>query len=279
MHPVSLTRRLSSVLAAGLIALAGMNVPAADSREHNLVVLGDSVVADPSLPDYLSSKVGRAFPQIPGSSFEHCPTSPGNFGARAAAKLGLRVADFSCTGATSFSPGQPVSAQVDRAVASGALSPATSRVILSTGFNDTYSNSPLSDGELRARFVASTAPLIQRVRQAAPHARIQIVGYPTITDQGHVCLFHLLPGSSDRTPLAPVARWEWVSQDMQRDLAHATGTEFVDLKPSTVGRGMCGPDGQRHWAGLVDVTAGQANLPFHMTAEGHEHVANVIAAS
>ena len=66
---------------------------------------------------------------------------------------------------------------------------------------------------------------------------------------------------------------------MQVDLAHATGVEFVDLKPATRGRGMCADSDKRLWAGLVDFTAGPGNLPLHVNARGHEYVANILSRS
>ena len=42
---------------------------------------------------------------------------------------------------------------------------------------------------------------------------------------------------------------------------------------------MCAPDHMRMWAGLVDFYGGPGNLPIHVNARGHQHVAGVIAAS
>ena len=73
--------------------------------------------------------------------------------------------------------------------------------------------------------------------------------------------------------------YEVKAQWMQVDLAAATGTQFVDLKPSTVANGMCARDESRMWAGLIDFGGGTGNLPIHVNARGHEHIANVLAAS
>ena len=66
---------------------------------------------------------------------------------------------------------------------------------------------------------------------------------------------------------------------MQVDLAARTGVQFLDMKPSTRNNGMCADVNQRMWAGLVDFSAGDGNLPIHMNQRGHEHTANVIARS
>lgn len=290
LNPSLAPRRLLVALAS-MLMLVGLVVaaPSADAQQRNFVIFGDSIIADTPTPQYLVNRIGAASSasslsslgssESSGSSFQQCPTSANNFGVRAAHKLGLPAWDFSCAGTTSISPGPQFSTQVDRAVSSGALSPATSRVIVSTGFNDTYNNDGQSDQQVRARFVDGMRPQIQRIRNAAPNARIQIVGYATILDNDHACLFHLGANIRDRTYLPQVGRWERLAQDMQRDLANATGTEFVDMKSPTRDRGMCGPDHLRSWAGLLDFHAGAGNMPIHMTDRGHELVANVIARS
>ncbi|WJY88798.1 GDSL-type esterase/lipase family protein [Corynebacterium confusum] len=258
-----------------LAALLAAPAPQAQAAERNLVAFGDSVLADPDMGTYLRDRIGGAFDQRPLGV--NCPKG-NNYAVRTGAKLGLPVRDFSCSGAASMSPGPQISAQIDTAIARGALNPSTARVIYATGFNDTYNNANLNQAQIRAKFVRFNRPLIDRIRAAAPNARIQIVGYPTIGDGIHYCLIHA--GSSwDRTPLPQVADFENKAQWMQVDLARATGTEFVDLKPSTRNSGMCGPDGNRKWAGLVDFNAGDGNLPLHVNARGHEHIANVLAAS
>lgn len=286
-------RRVPMVLAA-LIMLVGFVVaaPSSEAQQRNLVIFGDSIIADTPTPEYLVNRFGSGSSNSSlssvassgssgssGSSFQQCPTSDNNYGVRAANKLGMPAWDYSCAGATSISPGPQFSTQVDRALATGALTPATARVVVSTGFNDTYNNDGQSEQQVRARFVDAMRPQIDRIRAAAPNARIQIVGYATITDNDHACLVHLGANIRDRTYLPQVGYWERLAQGMQWDLANATGTEFVDLKPSTRDRGMCAPDHLRNWAGVIDFHAGPGNMPIHMTSRGHEHVANVIAGS
>ena len=290
MLNISLTTRRLWVALASLVMLTGLvtavGTPTADAQQRNLVIFGDSIIADTPTPEYLVNRIGSASSNSSlssassgGSSFEQCPTSKNNYGVRAGHKLGLPAWDYSCAGTTAISPGPQFSTQVDRALGTGALTPATARVIITTGFNDTYNNGNLSERDIRARFVNAMRPQIDRIRHAAPNARIQTVGYSTITDHDHVCLVHVGANIKDRTYAPQVGYWERLSQNMLSDLAHATGTQFVDMKPSTRNRGMCAPDHMRNWAGLIDFHAGPGNMPIHMTDRGHEHVANVIAAS
>ncbi|OEX95833.1 hydrolase [Corynebacterium sp. BCW_4722] len=273
-------RKVAAVVAAAASVLAsvGLVAPAAEAQERNMVILGDSVVSDPSGPQWARGKLGldpRGFSDVTN----WCPTSPTNWGKRSAAKLGMPARDYSCTGTVSIQKGPQFASQVTRAVNDRGLSPATQRVIITTGFNDTYHRDGRDTPTFRRDWVNAMAPQVRRIRAAAPNARIQIVGYPKITSNGNACLFHIAPNVSDTTPFARLVHWEDMIQWAQVDLARATGVEFLDLKPSTWHNNMCAPDDKRMWAGLVDFYGGPGNLPVHVNQRGHEHVANVIARS
>ncbi|WJY67164.1 GDSL-type esterase/lipase family protein [Corynebacterium auris] len=274
----SIRRAAAVVSAAVLVALSALAAHPAQAQQRNLVIFGDSVIADPNAPQWLAGKLGL---DSRGSSniTTWCPQSPTSWGRRAADKLGLPAWDYSCSGTTTISRGPQLSSQIDRAVNDGGLNPSTARVIISTGFNDAYNNDSRPDADVRRDFVNYMVPQINKVRAAAPNARIQFVGYPKVTAGDRVCLFHIAPNVSDWTAFPPVRKWEDQAQWMMVDAARATGTEFLDLKPSTANNGMCAPDHLRMWAGLVDFYGGPGNLPIHVNQRGHEHVANVIAAS
>ncbi|QPK83419.1 hydrolase [Corynebacterium qintianiae] len=274
----SLRHRIAATCAAALAAVAVAQAPQAGAQERNLVIFGDSVIADPNAPQWLNGKLGLD-PRGSSGVDKWCPQSPTSWGRQAAAKLGLSPWDYSCTGTTTISQGPQLYTQIDRALNDGGLNANTARVIISTGFNDTYNNDGRPDADVRRDFVNYMIPQINRIRAAAPNARIQFVGYPKITAGDRVCLFHIAPNSSDWTPFAQVERWENQAQWMQVDAARATGTEFLDLKPSTWDNNMCSPDNQRMWAGLVDFYGGPGNLPIHVNQRGHDHVSDVIAAS
>ncbi|WIM67962.1 GDSL-type esterase/lipase family protein [Corynebacterium breve] len=275
-------RKVAGVVATLLTALTVVVAPfapQANAQQANAVLFGDSVLADPTVPGWAAGKMGLD-PRGSSNVATWCPTSPTSFGKQAAAKLGLPAWDYSCTGTISISQGPKVGTQVDRALNDGALTPSTRRVILTTGFNDAYNTGNRTPDQARAAYVSALTPQIDRIRQAAPNARIQIVGYPQITDGfGNVCLFHVGPNMFDRTPAPQVAGWENLAQWMQVDLANATGVEFLDMKPSTRWNSMCAQDDKRMWAGLVDFYGGPGNLPIHVNQRGHAHVSEVIARS
>lgn len=276
--PSTTLRRKIAAAAASLLAVAGVCAPSAGAQERNMVIFGDSVISDPSVPQWAAGKLGLD-PRGKSDVTRWCPSSPVNFGKQAAAKLGLPAWDYSCTGTVSIHPGPQFASQVTRAVNNGGLNVNTARVVITTGFNDTYHNDGRDYATLRRDFVAAMVPQINRIRAAAPNARVQIVGYPKITSGDRVCLFHVAPNVSDYTPFQAVQQWEDTAQWMQVDLARATGVEFLDLKPWTWNNNMCAPDSDRMWAGLVDFYGGPGNLPIHVNQRGHDHVARVIAAS
>lgn len=318
LSPAS-ARRLSVLLTALLAAVALVGAGAASARAGeatgqpaggNLVIFGDSVVADPPLDVYFANEVGSSdgglglgdelsgvglssegpgigsFGSSAGRNDRACPTSLESFAVQAARQLNLAARDYSCAGATVLPRGSSLlgedalfSDQVDRALADGALDAGTGRVLINIGFNDTYSNTDLSHEELTARFVAEGGAQIKRIRAAVPDTRIQIVGYPTILGGDTLCLVHAGGISGGRVHFPLAGAWERQAQDLQLALADATGVEFLDLKPSTADNGMCAPDDRRMWAGVIDVSSGPTNLPFHANARGHAHIADFIVAS
>ncbi|MCT1451625.1 GDSL-type esterase/lipase family protein [Corynebacterium sp. p3-SID1145] len=275
-------RRVTAFVVAALMGagiVAGPATPNAHADNGNMVIFGDSVVADAPSLEYLSARVGT-HPNGKSDPARWCPTSGNNFGKQAARRLGLQPRDYSCPGAVSISPGPNISAQIDRAVRErGGLDRGTKRVVLQVGFNDTYNHRGEDPKKIRRDYVNFMRPQVDKIRRAAPNARIQIVGYPTITGGDRVCLFHVGPNMYDATPIPEVRYWEDLAQWMNVDLAKATGTQFVDFKPGTRNNGMCARDEDREFAGLIDFYAGPGNMPIHVTQRGHEHLGRILAAS
>lgn len=274
-------RRVTALVAAALMGagvVAGPAAPHAEAQNGNMVIFGDSVVADAPSIEYLGARIGL-HPNGKSDPARWCPTSPNNFGNQAARQLGLQPRDFSCPGAVSISRGPNIAAQIDRAVRERGLDRATKRVVLQVGFNDTYNHRGEDGAKIRRDYVNFMRPQVDRIRRAAPNARIQIVGYPTITGGDRVCLFHIGPNMYDATPMPTVSYWEDLAQWMNIDLARATRTQFVDLKPGTREHGMCARDDKREFAGLIDFYAGPGNAPVHATQRGHARMGRILAAS
>lgn len=274
-------RRVTAFVTAALIGvgiIAGPATQNANADNGNMVIFGDSVVADAPSLEYLGARVGL-HPNGKSDPARWCPTSPNNFGKQAARQLGLQPRDFSCPGAVTISRGPNIAAQIDRAVRERGLDGNTKRVVLQVGFNDTYNHRGEDPNKIRRDYVNYMRPQVDKIRRVAPNARIQIAGYPTITGGDRVCLFHIGPNMYDATPMPEVAYWEDLAQWMNLDLARATGTQFVDFKPGTRNNGMCARDGQREFAGLIDFYAGPGNAPIHVTQNGHARLGRILAAS
>ena len=274
-------RRVTAFVAAALMGagiIAGPATPNAHADNGNMVIFGDSVVADAPSLEYLSARVGL-HPNGKSDPARWCPTSANNFGKQAARRLGLQPRDFSCPGAVSISRGPNISTQIDRAVRERGLDRNTKRVVLQTGFNDTYNHRGEHPNTVRRNYVNFMRPQVDKIRRAAPNAKIQFIGYPTITGGDRVCLFHLGPNMYDATPMPMIRDFENLAQWMNVDLARATSTQFVDLKPGTAKNGMCARDGDREFAGLIDFYAGPGNAPIHSTHQGHRHMGEIVAAS
>ena len=269
---------VTAFIAAVLVGAGIMAAPNATAQQGNMVIFGDSVIADAHSIEYLGARMGL-HPNGSSNPGRWCPTSDQNFGKIAARKLGLQPRDFSCPGAVSISPGPNITAQIDRAVRERGLDSNTRRVVLQVGFNDTYNHMGEDPMQVRRKYVDFMRPQVDKIRRAAPNAKIQFIGYPTITGGDRVCLFHLGPNMYDATPMPMIRDFENLAQWMNVDLARATSTQFVDLKPGTAKNGMCARDGDREFAGLIDFYAGPGNAPIHSTHQGHRHMGEIVAAS
>ncbi|WKD58183.1 hypothetical protein CAPI_08280 [Corynebacterium capitovis DSM 44611] len=274
--------RVVAAAAAALVILAPAP-PAAQAEEPGtLVNIGDSIASDPVVTDWLP--YARRIPTAASEASPiGCPTGPNTYGKQVAAGLGLVELDYSCTGMAATKPeNEDLAETADTAIADGALSANTRRVLVTIGANDAYDARYNPAAWNVEAFVQAAAVSVEKIKAAAPNARVQIIGYPTIADGDDVCPIHVIPSQFVASPavsIPQVRAAENIAQDMQKQLAQRTGVEFVDMKPSTVANGMCAPDGQRQFAGVIDTTGPGNNLPFHANAAGHAHIAEVILRS
>ncbi|GAB3074070.1 GDSL-type esterase/lipase family protein [Corynebacterium aquatimens] len=272
------SRRVAVAVTAILAAIGMAIAPHAEAQRGNMVMFGDSIMNDAPALEVAGARFG-VHPNGKADPNRWCPRSNENFGVLTARKLGLQPRDFSCSGAVAISPGPKFQDQVNHALRVRALDKNTRRVLIQAGFNDTYNHAGRDPMAVRRDFVNALRPTIDQIRRAAPNARIQIIGYPSITSRGDICAIHVIPNLADRIPMPQVAAWENLAQWMEVDLARATGVQFVDLKPATRINNMCAPDNARMFAGLIDLTAGPGHMPIHINQRGHEHISNVIARS
>lgn len=288
--------KCAAIAATLACAGGGLGVAAADPGQ-NVVSFGDSYFANPTTEIYAAAKlnslideVNPELKKIPGVEDQigryaapgGCGHGENNIPAQIAQKLGMENRDYSCAGAVAYMPARnTLAAQVDRAVADGALNGATALVPIQIGFNDTY-QSVFVPKEIKAKAYAEALDsAIGKIRAAAPNARIMLLNYPTISDPATSmqCLVHVnyLGQDVDAGVPAPWILWgENDTSEFASDAAARNGAEFVNVREVSKDRHECSPDGNRIVAGVIDTRSGDYNLPVHLNAEGLNLLSDVV---
>lgn len=266
------------LLAATTPGLAGAET---SSRPIHYVALGDSYAAAPLVPEPDLSRIG-------------CLRSLSNYPHQAAAQLGARLTDMSCSGATidvlTGPQGAAQGPQLD------ALSTDTDMVSISIGGNDAglvnaatvckndaaKSPEPCAQQEpdgARALAAAITsvgprfATALDQIHARAPHAAIYVVGYGDYVRDG---------GCPGRQPFAPqdatdlqhaVTRLDSILQTQ----AEAHGAHYIDTFSPGQGHDSCadGPDRWIEGFTLAQPNTGRA-APLHPTAQGSQAFADLL---
>lgn len=273
----SLKAKFVAVLTA-LFTMAGL-APAAQAAPSNVVLIGDSIMANPYF-DFVDAiqgpgKVSGLAPRDGG-----CPKGSKRIAVSLQNQIGRPVDDFVCNGATMYSPDSPekrFSTLVDRALRSGKLTPSTTNVVLQVGLNDTWKGLDLYETQ-KAKYVNNAKREVARIRAAAPNAKISFAGYPAIAgDFGLSCWVHINGVSFPPIPVFPIRNMLNAAHDWQRSAARQTGASFIDLERPTWNHGNCAPREQRWIAGLIDNSSKPYNMTAHLTHEGNDKVAGIIA--
>ncbi|WP_410659421.1 SGNH/GDSL hydrolase family protein [Amycolatopsis sp. lyj-112] len=268
---MALGRRFKVGLVA-LAAVAAVTVAAAPVQAGQLeyVALGDSAAAGPLIPD-----------QDPNLL---CLRSDHDYPAIAAASLGAKLADVTCSGAVTADFANRrfgiLAPQFD------ALKPTTGLVSITVGANDSGlfqqalscinllpepaglscadrltagGKDPLADS-VRA-WGPKLGEALEEIRARAPRAKILVTGYGTYIrrDGCH--------------PVQPV--WARDANYLQsvmnlisstaREQAQAHGATFVDFASLTVGHDICAAPRDRYLEGLIPA---HAAAPLHPNAQG-----------
>lgn len=276
-------RRIAGLAAAAVATVAALSgtllsAPESQAAPGNTVVLGDSVVANPDIYNYLAGK-GLPLPD-PILSGSGCGTD-NRFTNSYAEASGKSVDNYSCAGGSYRTGGMQVSEQAQRAQSTGALDAGTSEVVIWAGANDTYpyvlgDKMPVSQIESQLR--DSVNRTVAQVKQAAPNANVKVLGFPHITNgAGQVCPINVIPDVQVPSALFQVSDIEWALERALRAGAEGAGGQFVDLKGPSNGHEMCSND--RWVVGLIDTTSERRNLPLHMTDVGLRAMGRAAAAA
>jgi lysophospholipase L1-like esterase len=260
----------------------GVGTGSSGARITTYVALGDSYTAAPFVPVT--------------SLASGCLRSDHNYPALLARRLGARLHDVSCSGATTHDVlhGQVVSYGDQRSTLRpqlAAVRPGTDLVTVGIGGNDgglfgALVHGCLTSGEDAtsceaeiagrlgdpARLLAGTerrvARVLRAVHAAAPHARVVLVGYPRLLSTARACPTMRVP-TRDRPLLAHV------EAQLDRALAGASrqaGTAFLDLRRASRGHEICSA---HPWVNGA-VTDQQRAAAFHPFAVEQHAVADAL---
>jgi len=291
-----MARRYISLLVTGglvLLTLAGCGQrdspdvpPTAGPSDIRAIEKGDEYVA-----------IGDSYTAAPGlgPSTNACAQSTMNYPHTVAAKLGLKLIDVSCGGATTTHVTRPQTiGSIRRPPQADALSRRTDLVTISLGANDFNAFGLVAFGCVAVRFqdlqgapcqkadAASASTIesmiqvtedrlikaIRWVAERAPSARILVIGYPEIFPESGPCA---------QLPLAAgdYAFARRVNELLVRAQVRAStqrNVEYVDVFAASRGHDMCAQD---PWiAGLYPKRPGAS--PLHPYPEEQQFVAGLL---
>ncbi|WP_315535513.1 GDSL-type esterase/lipase family protein [Corynebacterium matruchotii] len=276
------TRRFAVAATAAVTALMGglVATPAASAQERNVVLFGDSIMANPTyvIADLIQGP-GKATKNAPTPA-GRCPQGQSRVGASLARISGAKVEDFACTGAVAYAPIEPnkrLSKEVDLALAGKQLNAGTTNVFLQIGMNDSW-KAPGIYSVQTENFVNEMKTQVGRIKAAAPNAKIAFVGYPSILGANNTAC----PVQLNNMPAPPISTISVrnslnAAHDWQRQSAAATGTGWIDLEKDTAGHDMCAAKDQRWIAGIIDNSSDPYNITTHLTHKGNDGVAEILA--
>ncbi|MGH3430372.1 MAG: SGNH/GDSL hydrolase family protein [Terriglobales bacterium] len=299
------------MFAGGLTSLGKLSVKlAATSAAASLLIA--ALAAEPSFaaaaqrPDNPYVALGDSYtaaPGVPKQDASGCLRSDHNYPSLVAATLKpSKFTDVSCSGATTV---EMTKAQTSNGATINqpqfkALNRKTRLVTISIGGNDAGfgsiattcfklgqtnpTGSPCEDHytaggkDQLAAAVKATAPkvgrVLQSIRSRAPHAKVLLVGYPTILpDSGNGCFPELPLAAGDVPYVRGFANSLNAMLASQAKRAHAT---YVDTHKPTVGHDVCQPTGTR-WVEGVKPTSPAA--PLHPNALGQQAMATAVLAA
>ena len=269
------------VIAAALISLA----IAPSARAADWVGLGDSYAAGPLIPNQSLQPLG-------------CLRSSRNFAHLAAARVGMSLADASCSGAETGDMTAPQSTDAGTNPPQfNALSAATKVASLQIGGNDvgfteviencvTYNpfSHPCQDryvvnghDEISARIAATgpkVAAVLAGIKSRSATARVLVVNYAAILPESGRGCWPQVPVAYADVPYLRAKQHELNAMLATR--ASAAGATLVDDFAASTGKNACTSPPVRWVEPLVP---NNAAAPFHPNARGEAGVADAVVAA
>ncbi|MER5780159.1 SGNH/GDSL hydrolase family protein [Streptomyces mobaraensis] len=269
----------ATALAAGAAAPATAATPAHGGERY--VALGDSYTSAPGVPTQSGGDCARSSVNYPSLT------------AKALHQKSFK--DVSCSGAKTDDMWR---AQGANAPQLNALGKKTRLVTLGIGGNDigfgeiigTCAQLSVSDpagapcrkkytaadgGDLLNKRIADAAPKVARVlkavHQRAPHARVVLVGYPSIMPDSGVGCFPSVPIAAGDTPY--LRDTEKKLNTMLKQQARKAHVRYADTYRATVGHDVCRPQADR-W--IEGAQPARPAAPFHPNADGERAMAKPV---
>lgn len=242
---------------------------AQDFGDGPVVAFGDSYFADSASP-------------TTGTGLSGCPQGQGNIPRLIAQKLDRDIKDYSCSGAVAYldaGQSQTIENQVNMAIDNGDLNEETSLVPISIGGNDGMPQTLVPGEQQASGFINKMDEILPRIKEHAPNADIQLVGYPKMSlPGGKICApVHVGVHIPLEIPLHLVEQEENIINDFQRTAAEQHNVTFVDLKESTDGYGPCAPDDKRWVSGMFDASIGTTyTMPLHLTEKANQFISDAV---
>jgi hypothetical protein len=272
-------------LAFACAALALVLAAAPSARAADWVGLGDSYAAGPLIPNQSLQPLG-------------CLRSSRNFAHLAAARVGMSLADASCSGAETGDMTAPQSTGAGTNPPQfNALSAATKLVSLQIGGNDvgfteviencvTYNpfSHPCQDryvvngrDEISARIAATgpkVAAVLAGIKSRSATARVLVVNYAAILPESGRGCWPQVPVAYADVPYLRAKQHELNA--MLATQASAAGATLVDDFTASTGKNACTSPTVRWVEPLVP---NNAAAPFHPNARGEAGVADAVVAA
>ena len=286
---IALTLGLPAAARASQPWTGGQAQAGAGSLTGPFVALGDSYAA------------GDLIPFSPSGDPAGCLRSSHDYGADAAAALGLPYVDATCTGATTKDMTEPQHVTLGtHAPQFSYLARDDSVVTLTIGGDDAgfsgvlktcarLSVTDLIGDPCRRHYTAggtdaliakinATAPrvaaVLQGIRLRAPDAQVLLVGYPDILpNAGHGC-FPMVPLATGDVPY--LRGLEVRLNQMLAGVAAANGATFVDTYQPTIGHDACRSASVKDVEGLIPTSPAE---PFHPNRHGEQAMARQVLAA
>ncbi|MBM0262470.1 hypothetical protein GWO59_006900 [Corynebacterium macginleyi] len=248
-------RKLAAATAF-ITALAGTSTGATAAVPGNTVLVGDSIVANPTVADYVLNKAHKK-----ANTGVGCVTD--NAIANEMSHVsGAHVDQYQCPGASFATGGIHVDDSLRKAAADGNLNHQTKNVVIVAGANDTYpykADIAASDRAIRGGLRSA----LNIAHQHAPNAKVIVASYPQVARGNTTCL----TSSMIPLPIAAVSDTEQRLRNTLREVSEQDGATFLDAHPMSDGHDMCSP--HRWWVNLVDpLPPAPGNLPLHLNAHG-----------